>query len=155
MCTAEFSPRPPGLIWIERHVLDATTIGALTERLIGVTRMVHIGCRAAGGRPGLGVSAWKGPVSMYANLVTVRIDIDLNDALKDLREQVVPRVKQAPGLVAGYWLEPRGDNEGTSIVVFETEEQARNAAQMVQQGSNPMPGVTVVHVETREVVASL
>lgn len=92
---------------------------------------------------------------MYANLVTVRIDIDLNDALKDLREQVVPRVKQAPGLVAGYWLEPGGDNEGTSIVVFETEEQARNAAQMVQQGSNPMPGVTVVHVETREVVASL
>lgn len=92
---------------------------------------------------------------MYANLVTVRIDTDFNDALKGLHEQVLPRVKQAPGLVAGYWLQPRDDNQGTSIVLFETEQQAQNAAQMVQQGSNPMPGVTVISVETREVVASL
>ena len=92
---------------------------------------------------------------MYANLVTVRIDIDFNEALKGLHEQVLPQIKQAPGLVAGYWLQLNEDNQGTSIVVYETEEQAQSAAQMVQRGSNPMPGVTITSVETREVVASL
>lgn len=92
---------------------------------------------------------------MFANLVTVRIDADFDDALRGLREQVLPQVKQTPGLVAGYWLQPSGGNQGTSIVVYETEEQAQNAAQMVQQGTSPMPGVTITSVETREVVASL
>ncbi len=91
---------------------------------------------------------------MYANLVTVRIDTDFNEAIKGLREQVLPQVKQAPGLVAGYWMHPQ-DDQGTSIVIFETEQQAQSAAQMVQQGSSPMPGVTIISVETREVVASL
>lgn len=92
---------------------------------------------------------------MHANVVTVRIDLDFSDALKGLRDQVLPQVKQAPGLVAGYWMRPSEDNQGTSIVVFETEQQAINAAQMIQKGSNPMPGVTVISVETREVVANL
>jgi hypothetical protein len=92
---------------------------------------------------------------MYANLVTVRIDADFDDALKGLHERVLPQVKQAPGLVAGYWLHPGHGDEGTSVVVFETEQQAQSAAQMVQAGSNPMPGVTVISVETREVVANL
>lgn len=92
---------------------------------------------------------------MYANLVTVRIDIDFDDALKGLREQVLPQVKQAPGLVAGYWMSPRDNHQGTSIVVFETEQQAQAAAQTIQSGSSPMPGVSIVSVETREVVANL
>lgn len=92
---------------------------------------------------------------MYANLVTVRIDTGFDDALKALHEQVLPQVKQAPGLVAGYWMRPQEGNEGRSVVVFETEQQARDAAQMVQKGSSPMPGVTVLDVETREVVAHL
>lgn len=52
-------------------------------------------------------------------------------------------------------MSPRDDHQGTSIVVFETEQQARAAAQAVQPGSNPMPGLTIVSLETREVVASL
>jgi hypothetical protein len=92
---------------------------------------------------------------MYANLVTVRIDTDFSDAIKGLHEQVLPQVKQAPGLVAGYWMRPNDGNQGTSIVIFETEQQAQGAAQMVQQGSSPTPGVTIISVETREVVASL
>lgn len=67
-----------------------------------------------------------------------------------------PEVKQAPGLVAGYWMRPLdNDNEGRSVVVFETGEQAQAAAQMVQEGSAPMPGVTVIRVETHEVVGHL
>lgn len=93
---------------------------------------------------------------MYANLVDVRIDIDFDEAVKGLHEQVLPQIKQAPGMVAGYWMRPLGnDNEGRSIVIFETQEQAQAAAQMVQQGSGPMHGVTIIRVETREVVAHL
>lgn len=93
---------------------------------------------------------------MYANLVDVRIDLDFDEAVKGLHEQVLPQVKQAPGVVAGYWMRPLGDDrEGRSVVVFETEQQAQAAAQMVQEGSHPMQGVTVIRVETREVVAHL
>lgn len=93
---------------------------------------------------------------MYANLIDVRIDMDFDEALKGLHEEVLPQVKQAPGLVAGYWMRPGdNDNEGRSVVVFETEQQARAAAQMVQEGGAPMQGVTITRVETREVVAHL
>ncbi|NUR58533.1 MAG: hypothetical protein HOV87_07545 [Catenulispora sp.] len=93
---------------------------------------------------------------MYANVVDVRIEIDFDQALKGLHEEVVPQVKQTPGVVAGYWMSPLDkDDVGHSVIVFETEEQARAAAQMVQEGSTPMEGVTIVRVETREVVAHL
>jgi hypothetical protein len=93
---------------------------------------------------------------VFANLVDVRIEIDSAEALKGLHNEVLPQVKQAPGLVAGYWMGPLdGDDEGRSVVVFETEEQAHAAAQMVQEGSSPMEGVTIMRVETREVVAHL
>jgi hypothetical protein len=93
---------------------------------------------------------------MYANLVDVRIDIDFDEAVKSLHGEVIPQIKQAPGLVAGYWMRPLdNDNEGRSIVVFETEEQARAAAQMVQEGNSPTHGVTIIRVETREVVGHL
>jgi uncharacterized protein YdiU (UPF0061 family) len=74
--------------------------------------------------------------------------------LKHLREQVVPAVSQAPGFQAGYWLRPLGDAKGTSLVLFDTGENAEAAAQTVGVGSSPMPGVTVVRSEVREVAAS-
>jgi hypothetical protein len=93
---------------------------------------------------------------MYANLVDVRIDLDFDEALKGLQEEVLPQIKQAPGVVAGYWMRPLGDDkEGRTVLVFETEQQAQAAAQMFQEGSTPMPGVTIIRVETREVVAHL
>lgn len=93
---------------------------------------------------------------MYANLVDVRIDIDFDEALKGLHEEVLPQIKQIPGVVAGYWMRPGGtENEGRTVVVFETEQQAQAAAQMIQEGSSPMHGVTIIRVETREVVAHL
>lgn len=93
---------------------------------------------------------------MFANLVDVRIETDFDEALKGLHEEVIPQIKQAPGVVAGYWMRPPDNGkEGRSVVVFETEQQAQAAAQMIPEGSNPMEGVTIVHVETREVVGHL
>jgi hypothetical protein len=86
---------------------------------------------------------------MHAVVVKVTINDD-SAADTELREKVVPGVKQAPGFVAGYWT--RKDNTGLSMVVFESEE----AAEQLREGmSSLVPGtVTLESVEVREVVAS-
>ena len=74
--------------------------------------------------------------------------------LKSLQEEIVPGVSQAPGFQAGYWLRPLGDAKGTSLVLFDTEENAEAASHALGVRSSPMPGVTVVRREVREVAAS-
>jgi hypothetical protein len=89
---------------------------------------------------------------MYAAILTVTIDPAQEDAARsNLMSQVVPMVKAAPGFVAGYWTAP-SNGKGSSFVVFETEDQARQTAPPA--GSSPGPGVTVDSVDFREVVAS-
>jgi hypothetical protein len=88
---------------------------------------------------------------MYAALVTVTIDPAQADASRSmLNEQVVPMVKAAPGFVAGYWTEP-ANGRAFSVVVFESEEQARAVAP--PSGSSPAAGVVVDTLELREVIA--
>jgi hypothetical protein len=84
---------------------------------------------------------------MYAVVASVDIT-DGEVAMKALAEQVVPGVKQAPGFVAGYWIR-LDEGHGTSVVVLETEEQARTGAPEVGGGS---PGVTFTSVTVGEVV---
>jgi hypothetical protein len=79
---------------------------------------------------------------------------DREVGLKHLREQIVPGVSQAPGFQAGYWLRPLDDAKGTSLVLFDIQENAEAASQGLGVGSSPAPGVTVVRKEVREVVAS-
>jgi hypothetical protein len=74
--------------------------------------------------------------------------------LKALQEQIVPGARQTPGFQAGYWLRPLEDGKGTSLAVYDTEENATAAAQSLSVGSSPMPGVTVVRSEVRAVAAS-
>jgi ribosomal protein L35AE/L33A len=86
---------------------------------------------------------------MYALLTRVTID-DADQATKRLREDVVPRVRQAPGLVAGYWVRLDG-NQGRSIVVFESQEAAQAAAEQVR--AMEFEFVTLDSVDVYEVVA--
>src|SRR5262249_59514204 len=86
---------------------------------------------------------------MHAVLVRVTID-DPEQATKALRERVVPQVRQAPGLVAGYWVRLDG-NQGRSIVVFDSEEAARAVADQVR--AMPTEFVTIDSVDVHEVVA--
>ena len=86
---------------------------------------------------------------MHAVLVRVTIN-DPEQATKVLREEVVPRVRQAPGLVAGYWVR-LDENQGRSIVVFESEEAANAAADQVRETSFEF--VTLNSVDVHEVVA--
>jgi hypothetical protein len=78
-------------------------------------------------------------------------DGKFDEARKALEEQVLPMVKSAPGAIAGYWLAPE-DGHGWSIVLFETEEQARQTAPPA--GSHPTEFATVDRVDFREVVAN-
>jgi heme-degrading monooxygenase HmoA len=85
---------------------------------------------------------------MHAVVVKVRIE-DPEASEATLREQVVPGVSQAPGFVAGYWT--RKDNNGLSMVVFESEEAANAMSERVP-GIIP-DTVTLEGIEVREVVA--
>jgi len=86
---------------------------------------------------------------MHAVLVRVTIN-DAEQATKALHEEIVPRVREAPGLVAGYWVRLDG-NEGRSLVVFESEEAARAAADQVR--ATAFEFVTLDSVDVHEVVA--
>jgi hypothetical protein len=90
---------------------------------------------------------------MYAVVVNVSIASGQFAAARTaLNEQVVPRVKQAPGFVKGYWTVRDDSSQGTSMAVFRTKQDADNAVTMVRN-SPPPPGVTLNSAEVREVIA--
>jgi heme-degrading monooxygenase HmoA len=86
---------------------------------------------------------------MHAVVVRVSIS-DVEKAQTQLRQQVVPQVSSAPGFVAGYWTRSDGGQDGLSMIVFESEDAARAAADGIP-GHVP-EGVTLENVEVREVV---
>lgn len=89
---------------------------------------------------------------MHAALVTLTIDPEqASAAASALVNDILPTVRSAPGFVAGYWLEPAG-GQGFSMVLFETEEQAREAAPPVSGWD--APGVSIDAVEFRRVAVT-
>jgi hypothetical protein len=86
---------------------------------------------------------------MHAVIVDVEVH-DREAAQKGLEEQVLPMVKGAPGFVAGYWVH-LDDTHGTSVVVFETKEQALGG---IPEEGGDAPGVTFTRVVDGEVLAS-
>jgi hypothetical protein len=84
--------------------------------------------------------------------VTLTIDpAQAPAAANALVNDIMPTVRSAPGFVVGYWLEP-ANGQGFSIVFFETEKQAREAAPPVTSWA--APGVTINGVEFRRVAAT-
>lgn len=90
---------------------------------------------------------------MHALVVNVSIQPGHSEEGKaELETNVVPRVKEAPGVVAGYWASSPDGAHGTSMVLFESEATAQAGADMARNG--PMPDfVTFDKVEVCEVVA--
>ena len=86
---------------------------------------------------------------MHAVVIRVTLSDDDSGSLEELRQEIVPRVSQAPGFVTGYWVRLEGEKQGTSVVVFDSEEQARSAGEQFQ----PPEGVTLESLEIGEVVA--
>jgi hypothetical protein len=92
---------------------------------------------------------------MHAVVVEVNASgADPDEALSGLRDEIVPRIKQAPGFQSGTWLRLNDDAKGLGLVLFDTEENAREAASRFGVGESPQPGVTVERNEVREVAVT-
>jgi hypothetical protein len=90
---------------------------------------------------------------MHAALMTLTIDPDqAPEAADALTRDILPKIRSAPGFVAGYWLEP-DEGRGFSFVVFESEEQARRATPPASNWA--APGVSINEVDLRRVAASV
>jgi hypothetical protein len=77
---------------------------------------------------------------------------DFERSVPVLRDEIVPRVKQTPGLVSAYWW--RSDaNRGMSVIVCESEDAAQALARRIETEGPPTDTVTLNSVEVREVVA--
>jgi hypothetical protein len=91
--------------------------------------------------------------SVYAALITLTIDPDqAPEAALVLTNDILPTVRAAAGFVAGYWLDPE-DGRGFSMVLFESEAQARQSVPPVSNWA--APGVSVTSVDFRRVAATL
>ncbi len=87
---------------------------------------------------------------MWSTIVDVEIE-ETGKTEPQLRDQVIPMIKQSPGFVAGYWMNLE-DYNGTSFVVFDTEEDARASAPA--EGPGLMPVVTITSVRFAQLVGN-
>jgi hypothetical protein len=88
---------------------------------------------------------------MHAVVVRVKV-IDGPTATQGLREQVVPRASSASGFVSGNWVRLEGSDEGTGMVLFESQDAAQEFADHLP--TPPGDAVSVQSVQVGEVVAS-
>jgi len=71
--------------------------------------------------------------------IVVRTEIhDQVEAQRAVEAEIMPMLRNAPGFVAAYFIALEG-GEGLSVHVFDSEEQARNAAPPADKTA---PGVT-------------
>ena len=90
--------------------------------------------------------------------LVIRVTIHNEDRTREvLNGQVVPQTSGAPGFKTGYWTWASSDGQlnGLSMIIFESEENARAAGDRVRAIAADASGdVTLEDVEVREVVAS-
>lgn len=90
---------------------------------------------------------------MHAMVVTVDIDPGRADeAVKSLHEITIPTAKSQEGFVRGVWIQSTDRSNGRGIVLFDTEEHARAAAALAEQGPPPGAPVTIQSIEMFEVM---
>ena len=89
--------------------------------------------------------------------LVVRVSFnDAEAAEQMLHSNIVPMVSQAPGFVAGWWTRSQDRSNGTSMMVWESEEAAEQAKQRLesQEGPGGSDHLNLESIEIREVVAS-
>jgi hypothetical protein len=98
--------------------------------------------------------------TMHALLVTAHVEPgreenDREKGLEYLRMNVLPQLKQLPGLLSGYWLATTKDGESLAVVLFENEGAAQEMATIGLPNAPQPPGATLGAIEVREVVAHI
>ena len=76
---------------------------------------------------------------------------DYKQATKFLKEEGAPRISQAPGFVAAQWVR-LDENNGTSMLTFESEEAAQAAAEQLRIDPPGGTAITINSIEVGEVV---
>lgn len=90
---------------------------------------------------------------MHAAIVKLRIDpAQAPAAAAAFTNEILPRIRSAPGLVAGYFLDP-DDGDGLAFVVFDTDANARRSTPPTADWS--APGVTIVGTDYRRVAVQV
>ena len=91
---------------------------------------------------------------MHAVVGQVKLDAAREvDPRKLLEEFTVPAAKGLEGLNSGYWARPVDGDEGHSFLLFDSEANARAAAERIAQGPPPDAPVSFTSVSVCEVVA--
>lgn len=90
---------------------------------------------------------------MYIVVGTVDLPAEkFEEARKELREQIIPRISGSPGFIKGFWTIGSDPTRGMSFLQFQSEQDAQNVAKMMREGAVPR-NVSLVSVEVREVIA--
>ena len=89
---------------------------------------------------------------MHGVVVTVDIEGEIEDVLKMLDEFTIPRAKSLEGFVRGVWIRSSDGSQGQSIVLFDSEEHAQAAAEVIRQGPPPGAPISLRSAEVFEVV---
>ena len=91
-------------------------------------------------------------MSQFAVVTKVKLPEDetIERGRRELETNVIPMIKQAPGFVSCVFLSPPTGNEGLSVIVFETKEQAEGAVQM----QKIEPPLELISNDIREVAAA-
>ena len=96
---------------------------------------------------------WRNKSTMYAALVNLTIDpAQAPAAAAAFTGEILPRLKSADGFLGGYWVDPV-EGRGFGFVLFDTEENARDAAAPASNWN--APGVTVHGVDIRRVAVAI
>ena len=90
---------------------------------------------------------------MYAMVGASKLSFENPDDAAKMANGILSKLSSAPGFVTGSFVRSADGNHGRSLVVFDTEDQAKAAAENAR-ASIPADGpVDVVSIEVYEVVA--
>ena len=96
---------------------------------------------------------------MFARLTIVQAPTErVDETVSVMKEEVIPRVTEIPGLKGGYWFVDRATGRGGSLTFFESPEALRaseEAAAKLRAQATGQVGASVVSVEQFEVVAHI
>jgi len=92
--------------------------------------------------------------AVHAVVGQVKIDTSREEeAKKLLDEMVLPTSKAMAGFQGGYWARALGSDSGHSLLLFDSEDNARAAAARMAEGPPPDAPTTLVSATVCEVVA--
>jgi antibiotic biosynthesis monooxygenase (ABM) superfamily enzyme len=71
---------------------------------------------------------------MWAQIIKTRMKPGVERDMAEIRDEMMDRVGQRPGLIRSLWMQNQNDpQEYYTVIVFETEEQARAGERELEQ----------------------